>query len=109
MRDLDGMKSLVSVVRLCALVVAIGCDDHDHDRGFDTFKACFDEHHTKENYDAAMSIAICTLDHPIDDHSLEFATVAECVAYVDAELEDADATALEIMAGCTDYITQKDM
>jgi hypothetical protein len=96
---------------LLATVLALSftaCGGHDHD-GYDTFQVCFDEHTGDEGLSATMSITICTLDHPIDGETLEFATAAECVTYVTANLGQGEATAAEIMAGCEEYIVQKGM
>lgn len=89
-----------------ALAFAAACD-HSHDE-YATFQACFDEHTGAEGYTGPMAITICVLDHPIDGTALEFATVAECVAYVEANLDDASASTADITAGCEDYILQKD-
>lgn len=94
---------------LFALLAAFtaGCG-HSHD-SYASFQACFDEHTEVEGYDAPMAITICTLDHDIDGAALDFATVEECIAYVDAELATDAATADEIVAGCEDYVRQKNM
>lgn len=91
---------------LFASVLVVGCG-HSHDNGYATFQACYDEHTGNEGYAPPMAIAICTLDHPVGDVHLDFATSAECVAYVTANLAAGSATAAEIQAGCDDYITQK--
>lgn len=90
---------------LLATLFALGC--HGHDEGFDTFQACFDDHHIDEGFDAMQSIAICALDHPIAGVALDFTTLADCVTYVDANLTDTSATAAEISAGCQDYLDRR--
>lgn len=92
---------------LFAALFTLGCG-HSHD-SYATFQACFDEHTDVEGYNAPMAITICALDHDIDGAALDFATVEECIAYVDAELSTDAATAEEIAAGCEDYLVQKNM
>lgn len=90
-----------------ALALAASCGGGGDDESYDTFQACFDDHHGEEGYDAMQAITICTLDHPVKGVDLEFATAAECVTYVTANLTTGSATTAEIQAGCDDYITQK--
>jgi hypothetical protein len=82
---------------------------HDHEEeGFDTFQACFDDHHTEEALPTAQAIVICCLDHPIGGVSeVCGATAASCTTYVTANLTAASATSAEVTTACTDYETQK--
>ena len=94
------MRSLLTIT----FVWLAACHDHDE---FADFQACFDEHHDVEGYNPTRSITICALDHDIAGTKLSFATSAECVAYMAANLAAASATVAEVQAGCDDYITQK--
>lgn len=94
--------------RLLLLSLFVACHGHSHD-DYDTFQACFDEHTNVEGYGPPMAITICALDHGIAGDSLDFATAEECIAYVDANLADESASSADIVAGCEDYIFQKDM
>ena len=96
-------------MRFCLLfcVALLAACGHSHD-DYATFQACFDEHTDVEGYAPPMAITICALDHGIEGETLDFTTAAECIAYVEANLAEGEATSAEIMAGCEDYIVQKD-
>ncbi len=91
---------------LALAVPALAACGHPHD-AYESFQACFDEHTIEESLSVENSITVCALDHAIEGEDLDFATAAECVAYMDANLTDASASADEIMAGCDDYIVQQ--
>ena len=85
--------------------------DHDHDEeGFDTFQACFDDHHTEESLPTQQAIVICCLEHPIAGVTeVCGANAASCMTYLGTNLSTSSATSAEITAACTDYETQKGM
>jgi hypothetical protein len=92
---------------LLATLFTLGCGSSSGEEAYDTLQDCFDDHHGAEGYDVMQSISICTLDHKIGGAKLDFATLAECTTYVDANLTDTSATVAEIAAGCQDYLDQK--
>jgi hypothetical protein len=101
---------------LLAFPLISACGDNGDDGvdadPFDTYQACFDEHHTTEAFTAPKAITICCLDHPIGSNDAGVvcgATETTCDTYVTANLVSADVTADTITAACTDYVTQKGM
>ena len=79
---------------------------------FDTFEACFTEHHATEALPVGEAIVICCLDHPIGSAGAGVVCGADantCTTYVTANLQATDASSTEISAACTDYVTQKSM
>ncbi len=78
---------------------------------FDTFQLCYDEHHNTEAFPVQQTIEICCLDHPIGGQPANVVcgdTAATCTTYVNANLSPAPAAA-DVMAACTDYVTQRSM
>lgn len=96
---------------LAAPLLVAACDDHDHGaEPYDTFQACFDDHHTVEALTAPQSITICCLEHPIGGVTQVCGTTqAACEAYLGTNLATTSATAAEVTAGCTDYVAQRGM
>lgn len=91
-----------------ALLFTAACHGHDHD-GYSTFQACFDEHTMVESLPFQQAVVVCCLDHPINGVSEACgATAADCVTYLGANLTST-ATQTEVMAACTEYVTQKGM
>jgi hypothetical protein len=102
------------VFSMLALPVFAACGNNssvDADP-FDTYEACFTEHHVTEAFSTQKAITICCLDHPIGSNAAGVvcgATAQTCGTYVTANLMGSDATADDITAACTDYVTQKGM
>jgi hypothetical protein len=101
-------------------LVACGGDDAPDADPFDTFGACYDEHHNTESFDIQKAIVICCLDHPIGGQAAGVvcgSDAASCVTYVSTQVGSAgsggsgttDATSADISAACSDYQTQKGM
>ena len=110
---------LIHLVRLSFVIVAIAvaftaCGDSksaDADP-FDTYQACFTEHHVTEAFTVQKTITICCLDHAIGANAAGIvcgATTSTCGTYVTANLGSADATSADITSACADYVTQKGM
>lgn len=92
-------------------LAACGGSSADHD-AFDTYQACFDEHHDVESFDVQQAITICCLDHPIGSSPENVVcgdTAQSCQTYVTANLTADSAMASDITAACADYITQRGM
>jgi hypothetical protein len=100
---------------LTPLALAVGCGDdggEDHDP-FDTFQACFDDHHKVETFSVQDSIKICCIDHPIGNPPVGpnvvcGETATACQTYVTANLASVDAPTADITAACAGYITDRD-
>jgi hypothetical protein len=99
---------------------ACGGDDKPDADPFDTFGACYNDHHNTEGFDAQKAITICCIDHPIGNQAANVvcgSDAASCVAYVSAQVGSAgsggsgttDATTANIQAACTDYVNQRSM
>ena len=104
--------SLLASLVVFPLISACGDNGGGDADPFDTYQACFDEHHTMEAFTAPKAITICCLDHPIGSNAAGVvcgATEATCDTYVTASLVSADVTADIVTAACTDYVTQKGM
>ena len=77
---------------------------------FDTFQACWDDHHVNEGFTVQRAIEICCIDHPIGrtaQNKVCGETDAACQTYVTANLSPGSATAAEVMTACGDYILDR--
>jgi hypothetical protein len=93
---------------VAALLLSAACGGHDHS-GYPTFQACFDEHTMVESLPFQQAVVVCCLDHPVNGVGEVCGTTsAECVTYLGANLTST-ATQADVMAACTEYITQKGM
>ncbi len=98
------MRFLLTAVLMFSVAA---CHSHDEE-GFDTFQACYDDHHGGEGKSVQESIVICCLEHPINGVTeVCGTTAAACVTYVTANA--TGPTTAEIQTSCDDYITQKGM
>jgi hypothetical protein len=99
------------LIALAAVVAACHSSTAPEDNDpFDTFQACFDEHHKVENFDTQHAIEVCCIDHPIGSAPMNVVcgdTATSCEAYVDANLAATDATADDITTACEDYVVQR--
>jgi hypothetical protein len=106
MRIANLVLALVALPLTLSAVPACGDKTMEADP-FDTLQACFDEHHNMESLSVHDAIVVCCLDHPIAGvHPSCKDTQADCVAHVDAELDNSVTTS-DIQTACTDYIAQK--
>ncbi len=106
------MRFAIPFAFIAFTVTACGGDDAPDNDPFATYQDCFDEHHVTEGFDAPKAVTICCLDHPIGSSPMNVVcgdTEQSCETYVDANLSSTSATASDITAGCTDYITQRGM
>jgi hypothetical protein len=100
--------ALIASLFALPLVFAACSDKKTEDADpFDTLLDCFNEHHNMESLSAHDAIVVCCLDHPIAGvHPSCKDTQADCVTHVTTELAGA-ASASDVQAACTDYISQK--
>jgi hypothetical protein len=101
------MRLALIILSTAFLFAACGGDDSDSEP-YDTFKACFDDHHNVESLPADQAITVCCIEHPIGGAAMNTvcgADSAACTTYVTAQLGQG-ATAAEIMTGCTTYQSQ---
>ena len=93
---------------LAAVLCVAACHGHDHD-DYPSYQACFDDHTMKESLPFDQSVIVCCLDHSFNGmQGVCGDTAADCVAYLGTSLATT-ATQVEIMAACTEYVTQKGM
>ncbi len=100
----------VRLVLLSLVLAACGDGSKTDAEPFATFEECFTEHHTTESFPTNQAIVICCLSHPIGSAAANTvcgADVNACTAYVTANITGSDATAADITAGCTDYVSQR--
>jgi hypothetical protein len=77
---------------------------------FDTFQACFDEHHVTESLPVHDAIVVCCIDHPIAGKKPACgATAADCMTYLGTNLSSSSATTDEVTMACADFETQLSM
>jgi hypothetical protein len=98
----------------CAFVLlACGSNSQKPDNDpYNTYQACWDDHHTTEGFDVQKSIVICCIDHPIGTMPMNVVcgnTAASCVTYVTQNLTSTEVMASDIQTACNDYITQRGM
>lgn len=99
--------AFISTLFVWPLVLAACGDKEGEAEPFDTLQACFDDHHNVESLSVHDSIVVCCLDHPIAGvHPSCKDTQADCVAHVTAQL-GSSASASDVQAACTDYISEK--
>jgi hypothetical protein len=95
---------------LFALLAACGSSQPKDADPFDTYEACYTDHHVTESFDAMTAIAVCCTDHPIGGVAANVvcgASEQTCETYVTANLMAGDATATEITDGCNLYIKNR--
>jgi hypothetical protein len=94
---------------LFLFTVACGSNNGGDTDSFDTFQACYTEHHTTESFDSACAIEICCIDHPIGGATMNTvcgASATTCDTYVTANLADPNDANLgsDISSACTFYV-----
>jgi len=98
------MRFVLAIVSTALLFAACGGDD---DEAYDTFLACYNDHHNVEALPADQAIVVCCIEHPLGSAEKNTACGADsaaCVTYVTAQ--QTNATTAEIMTGCTTYQSQ---
>jgi hypothetical protein len=114
LQRLSMIRSSILVSVICSMGwLVVGCSGSSVDADpFDTFQACYDEHHGTEGLPVVKAIEICCIDHPIGGTAANVVcgtTTASCNTYVTANLMDAADTMLaaDITAACTAYPTDR--
>ncbi len=104
---------LVGAIAIPVSISACSSSDTKVDADpFDTYQACFTEHHNTESLATGKAITICCLDHPIGSNAAGVVcgtTQASCQTYVGSNLMGSDASGSDITTACADYITQRGM
>lgn len=106
-------STLIAALFSLPLVHSIGCSSNSGSQDadpFDTFQACWDEHHSVESFSVQHAIEICCISHPIGSDPPNVVcgdTAATCTTYVTANLTSPDLMAGDISAACTDYVATR--
>ena len=90
------ITSLALALALTASVVACG---HDHEEDYATLQDCMVDHTQVEMLPEVQALTVCLVDH----FDLNWATAAECEAYVAANGDYPNSR----VAACAEYIRQK--
>ncbi len=95
------MRLVAPLLSALAIATAIAaCDDHDH-LDYETLEACMVEHTQVEMLPEYEALTVCLVDH----FDLDWATAAECEAYVAAHGDYPASRS----AACAEYIRQKNL
>ena len=97
------------VLAFASIMLAAGCSGNSDEESYDTFQACFDDHHNVETLPVDQAIVVCCVDHPIGSAGKNVvcgADSASCTTYVTANLSATSATSSDISTACTTYQTQ---
>ena len=103
------MRSVLAIAFVSTALFA-ACSGNDGDsEPYDTFQACYTDHHVTESLPADQAIVVCCIEHPIGSaakNTVCGADSASCVTYVTAQVTTSAPTSAEIMAGCMTYQSQ---
>jgi hypothetical protein len=101
---------LIHISVFAALAAGCGGNSTMTAEQFDTFQACYDEHHTTEALSTQCAIEICCIDHPIGAGATKANivcgdTAATCESYVTSNLTDSADTTLQtdVQTACQNY------
>ncbi len=95
---------------LLALLLITACKE-DGEQAYDTLQDCFIDHtEGGETLPKVEALVVCCLDHPIMGVAPSCTdTEADCINLLTNEIEQTDASTVDIMDACAEYIDQKDM
>lgn len=100
------------VLVLVSIAVFTACGGSGSDNEpYDTYQACYDDHHTVESLPSDQAITTCCIYHPIGSAKMNTVCgndAAACMTYLTANLSSS-TTVAEITAGCNLYISQRGM
>jgi len=100
---------MLRFVFISCVLAACGSNNNMAAEHFDTFQACYDEHHGEEMLDTQCAIEICCIDHPIGSSKMNVvcgADATSCSTYVTGNLTDSADTMLstDITTACQHYV-----
>jgi len=94
---------------MLALLLFVGCKE-DPEESYDTLQDCFIDHTEEESLPVVEALVVCCLDHPIMGVAPSCTdTEADCINLLTNEIDQTDASTVEIMDACAEYIDQKDL
>jgi hypothetical protein len=89
------------------LLVLVGCGD-DPPEAFDTYQLCFNKVNESNGQRVLDSIVECCIEHPIAGVAPVCKdTVADCINYLTANLNQMDASTVDVMNACAAYIQDR--
>lgn len=90
---------------LALLVLPVACKDTSGPTPFPSYQECFDDQIFKVKAMVPDAILACCTDHPIGGvMPVCGATKADCINYLTANLNQTDASTVEVMDTCQLYI-----
>lgn len=90
------------------LLLPVGCKD-DGEESYDTLQDCFTDHTEEENLPVVEALVVCCLDHPIMGVAPSCgADAPECINHLTDEIDQTDASTVEVQEACDMYADQLD-
>lgn len=91
------------------LLLSVGCKE-DGEESYDTLQDCFIDHTEVDGLAVVEGLVVCCLDHPIMGVNPSCGdTEADCINHLTDEIDQTDASTVEVMDACAEYITQLEM
>ncbi len=105
MRAAPGLWALFTSVALPVALATTACGEDGPDTSnFTTFQLCFDTHFEDEMLMPFDAIVDCCIHHPIGGMKNACgADKPECINYITANLDQTDASTIEVMTACESY------
>lgn len=91
------------------LLLPVGCKD-DAEESYDTLQDCFTDHTEVETLPIVEALVVCCLDHPIMGVNPSCGdTEPDCINHLTDEINQTDASTVDVMDACAEYIIQLEM
>jgi hypothetical protein len=95
-------KALLALV----LLLPVGCKDAAKE-SYDTLQDCFTDHVEGESLPVVEALVVCCIDHPIMGVNPSCGeTEADCINHLTDEINQTEASTVDIMDACADYVDQ---
>jgi hypothetical protein len=103
------MRSALLGLLLAFSLTSFGCKD-DGEEAYDTLQDCFTDHTEEESLPVVEALVVCCLDHPIMGVNPSCGdTEADCINHLTDEIAQTDASTVEVMDACAEYVDQLGM
>ncbi len=94
---------------LALLLLPVGCKE-DAAESYDTLQDCFIDHTEEESLPVIEALVVCCLDHPIMGVNPSCGdSEADCINHLTDEIDQTDASTVEVMDACAEYVVQLEM
>lgn len=91
------------------LLLPVGCKE-DGEESYETLQDCFIDHTEEESLPVVEALVVCCLDHPIMGVAPSCGdTAADCINHLTDEIDQTDASTIEVMDACAEYEAQLEM